>query len=492
MKGKNAEERAAQVANVIIKGGTNIPLDADEVVITLDGVTFVGISKNEDVISWFITKPAGNLIAKPKNNVSEGDEKITIIVSGTPTALYTNALQIIIPGTALEDELPLTVTPNPNAKYDIAYGIKDRASLDAFADQVSGGSVSLHARLPKGATIDATSATKLPISRDYAHAYQGNFDGNGGTIKINLNDNKGFLALFGINSGVIHDLTVDGTVKLTENSSTGANGADYIAGVVAYNDYNGKIERCINKATVTAESTSDTQPEVAHNIGGIAGFNGWDEFSPNSPHAGQNYTQGTGAISQCRNEGNITGGFNKIGGIVGENASLIKECANTGIITCVKRVEDRGWPGVGGIAGRNGNNNTAEEIGHILYCYSTGKIADNADSGAGKNAYGGITGWCDDESNVENCYTTGLIYQKEVPAKSGNVNPIIGVVDDDPPDTKNNYSRDDIYADSKDVELTGTRKTEAYMKTPAFVGDLNQYGVFYKNNSGGYPKLNWE
>jgi hypothetical protein len=291
-------------------------------------------------------------------------------------------------------------------------------------------------------------------------------------------------------------LKVAGSVTLTEDEDTGEDGADYIAGLVGYNDIEGNVEDCVNEADVTAVSTSDTQPEIAHNIGGIAGFNGWDQYSPDSPHADDPPEEGqpVGTISRCRNEGAIEGGFNKIGGIVGENAGDIKECANIGIITCVKRVKDRGWPGVGGIAGRNGNNNEATEVGRILYCYSTGRINDDADAGAGKNGYGGITGWCDDKSNVENCYTAGIIYQKNVPAKSGNVNPIIGVADDDPPDTENNYSLEDIYADSQDEEFTGRRKSDTYMKSEDFVNnDLNKDGgTAYKFNSGGYPKLSWE
>jgi hypothetical protein len=495
MKGKNAEERAASVKDVTIKGGTNIPL-GKEVVITLTGDQFVDISEGYPVTGWFNNKMPAGLSAEVKS-LEEDDTVITITVSGTPTALYTAVLSITIPGGVLDSGSDIDVTENNDAKYDIAFGIKDDTSLDAFADEVAGGNVSLNARLPSGGvTVDATGAAKLPISRDYAHAYKGDFDGNGSKIKIALEDDNGFLALFGINRGTIHDLTVTGSVKLDEDAGTGENGADYIAGLVAYNDYDGTVEDCVNEADVTAVSTSDTQPEIAHNIGGIAGFNGWDQYSPDSPHANVQPPKGqpVGIISRCRNEGAIEGGFNKIGGIVGENAGDIKECANIGDITCVKRVQDRGWPGVGGIAGRNGNNNEATEVGRILYCYSTGSINDNADAGAGKNGYGGITGWCDDKSNVENCYTAGIIYQKNVPAKSGNVNPIIGVADDDPPDTKDNYSLEDIFADSDDEEFTGIKRSDTYMKSEDFVNDdLNKDGgTAYKFNSGGYPKLSWE
>jgi hypothetical protein len=150
---------------------------------------------------------------------------------------------------------------------------------------------------------------------------------------------------------------------------------------------------------------------------------------------------------------------------------------------------------VGGITGRNGNNNTAEEIGRILNCYNQGEIADNAATGTGQNAYGGITGWCDIVSTVKSCYTTGLIKQGGSAATSGNVNPIIGMVDSDPQNTDNNYSLNTIFASSTDVELTGTRKTTTYMQDEDFVNvDLNggSTGPYVFVPENNYPKLDWE
>jgi hypothetical protein len=225
--------------------------------------------------------------------------------------------------------------------------------------------------------------------------YVGTFDGNGDTIDYTLVGETAYLALFGINNGTIQNLTVTGSVTLAEPTEN----IDYIAGVVAYNDIHGTITRVIANVLV------DYNDGYTHNIGGIAGFNGWDEYNEDSPHFGQGYVEG-GTIYQCRNEGDVIGGFNKIGGTVGENAWLVQECVNIGTVSCAKN--SPGWPGVGGIAGRNGNNHRATETGQILDCYNWGTVNDISESSSSRNAYAGITGWCNDLSTVTTCYTTGM------------------------------------------------------------------------------------
>jgi hypothetical protein len=322
-----------------------------------------------------------------------------------------------------------------------------------------------------------------PIGKDKSgalpviHEYKGTFSGSDCTISgLDVVENTSYAALFALNNGTIRNLTVEGTVT----ANVGANDVDYVAGVAAYNGITGTISNVISRVTVKAA------PDTTHNIGGIAGFNGYDHYNPDSPYIKytDDYLEG-GTILQCRNEGPVTGGFNKIGGIAGENAYRITQCVNTGTITCNKT--GTGWPGVGGIAGRNGNNNTATEQGNILSSYNWGLVVDSTSMGSAHNAYGGITGWSNTLSKVSNCYTTGN-FQPE----SGGKNPIIATADDTTGIGSNNYSLDSIFASSKDEVLTGTRKTDAYMKSPPFVTDLNAGGSAYVPVSGGYPKLDWE
>jgi hypothetical protein len=497
MKGKNAGNGTAQVEDVTIKGGTNIEL-SDEVIINLSGDTFLPMEEGTVVTTWFENIPNGLIATSPE--VEEFADTITIAISGTPTVWDAAVLEIKIPGTALDSGSGIDVTENPDAKYDIAYGIKDAASLDAFANEVNNnGEVTLNARLKEGVSINAkTGVPNLPIAKNWRTTgkYTGDFDGNGGTIEIDLHGATSYLALFALNNGTIHDLTVTGKVTLDEDETSAD--ADYIAGVVAYNDVKGNINHVIADVEITAYTTA--KPNDAHSIGGIAGFNGCDLFSPDSPYYDPDpdpepsYIPG-GYIFQCRNDGNITGGFNKIGGIAGENAGSIKQCANTGDITDVKGAKDRGWPGVGGITGRNGNNNEAIECGEIEDCYNTGKIKADVSQGTGENAYGGIAGWCDSKSSAKSCFTTGD-FEEETGGLRGTKNPIIGMVDTDSPDTDNNFSRDGIFASSTDEKLTGTRMLDDNMKTQAFVNTLNggstEPYVLVGGEGQNYPKLGWE
>jgi hypothetical protein len=494
--GKSAEVRTATVGAVTISGQSHSAVGPFTVEITLDNDTFnYEISAGDDVKDWFAHWPSGNFSAIVAE-VEPGGTTITITVSGIPDVGSARALEITIPGDVLEGGSPITVDPNPAAKYDITAAVKCECDFKNFANAVNDGDLKQNADLQDDVAVPS-SRTYIPIARDWKNVgmYKGTFNGNNHKITVALEGAGSFLALFGTNDGTIENLTVDGSVKLDENATD----ADFIAAIVAYNGINGKIIRCISQAVVTAYDK--TLPNNAHSIAGIAGFNGCDIFSPDSPYFRIDpppvYQEG-GLISKCRNEGAITGGFNKIGGIAGENAGDIDQCANTGKITCIKGTEVRGWPGVGGIDGRNGNNNDTTEKGHVTYCRDTGEIADDGMTGASKNAYGGITGWTDTYSIVKGCYAAGLITQQDEPATSGNVNPIIGMFDSAPLDTSGNFSLDTIFASSPtDPALSGTRKDSDYMKTQAFVNDLNSGSadnpyVLDGTEGENYPILSWE
>jgi hypothetical protein len=495
MKGKNVGDGQATVANVTISGQSHSALSAFDVVITLNGATFKAIAANTDVTSWFDNLPAG-LIAKVKIAIpSRGATAITITVSETPTVGSARALAITIPGDRNNSGSPITVDSNADAKYAIIAIIIQESDLRNFAEAVNAGDLKQNAKLASSETvIDAAGADYFPIAKDYAHRYKGDFDGSGGVINVNITGATSYLAMFGVNSGTIHDLTITGWVKLVEGP--GSTDADFIAVFAAYNDIFGQIIRCVNKAALTAYT--EGQPNIAHSIAGFAGFNGCDIFSPDSPYFKQTYKPG-GYIFQCRNEGAIIGGFNKIGGLAGENAGTIEQCVNIGDITDVKGKADKGWPGVAGGSGRNGNNNDAIECGVMKHCYSRGQIIANVKQGTGENAYGGITGWSDKLSKVESCYTTGAFVEASGTLR-GTKNPIIGMSDEEPAGMgDNNFSLDTIFASSKDDEvLTGKRKDSDYMKTQDFVDELNKDGdgpyVLAVDADGqpDYPILKWE
>jgi hypothetical protein len=342
------------------------------------------------------------------------------------------------------------------------------------------------------ADVDLSGVDFAPIGIDpntgAVTPYTGTFNGDNHTLSnISINRGKNFAGLFGINNGTIQNLTVTGSV--TANYSPANGDIDYVGGIAGYNDINGKIQNVVSKVTVGFSGAGAA--DHVHNIGGIAGFNGWDEFTAGSPHFGQTYQTG-GLIAQCRNEGNVYGGYNKVGGIVGENAFEVTECSNYGKITVTKT--ETGWIGAGGIVGRNGNNNEATEYGSILDCYNRGTVVDSTTSTTSHNAYGGITGWCNNNSKVVNCYTSGDFAMGDGSLVYGQKNPIIGRIDTPIDRGGNNYSRYGIYYDpanpstQQDV-LVGIVTAEADMKAPGFAADISTAYVDVPND---YPILAWE
>jgi hypothetical protein len=518
--GSSVKEVTAEIEPVQVDGLPGAPLTPTDVVITLDGDTFIDIIEGYDVSGWFADFPDG-LTAEVKEAVSEGDDSIIITLSGKPddpTDPSEAEIDITIPKGFLSDgEDDIEIPPTSDAVYRIDDFIRSIADFEAFARVVNDGAYGRSVTMEDDIEVPDT-AEYIPIARPVMvdnelvyHPYEGTFNGQGHTITIALTGTASYLALFGANNGMIQNLTVGGSVTATIDRATPKD-IDYVAGVVAYNDIDGTIEQVISQVNITADDsfvTSDHKDIAIHSIGGIAGFNGWDQYSPDSPHytsSDEDTYEAGGDIHQCRNEGTIIGGQNKIGGIAGENAGDIAQCSNRGTIECFKSGElHPRWPGVGGIAGRNGNNNIPTEKGRILSCYNWGTIIDHTNKTIDHNDYGGITGWCDDIDNaiVKDCYTTGEFCEPDSDYQnhpvSGTKNPIIGSVDEDKDGmTSNNYALDSIHrsTNEEDPALTGTPKTIEEMKDPTFVTALNggPSGPFVLNTTvfPYCPKLSWE
>ncbi len=235
-------------------------------------------------------------------------------------------------------------------------GVTEIASLSQITD--SGGNY----KLTGSVTINASSW--IPIA-----SFSGTFDGGGNTItwtgSASITESK--YGIFAESLGTIRNFKVEGSLTVTGSNN------DYVSTVVGYNT--GTIENVTNNAVLTTTGI--------YNVGGIAGFN--DE----------------GTISKCKNIAKIENtNKTKTGGIVGENAGAVVSCSNTGIVTSSYGSKD----GIGGIAGRNGNNNTATESGAIVNCYNRGNISDSNGKWVG-----GITGFQNSLSYTKNCYSTGTV-----------------------------------------------------------------------------------
>ena len=214
-------------------------------------------------------------------------------------------------------------------------------------------------------------------------SFSGVFDGRNNVFTnliIDVDEENG--GLFGINDGIIYDLSIsNGTIQSSESK----------LGVLAGTN-NGIIENCNSLGNIDITSTArGTLGNIADNtddyggaVGGIAGFN-----------------SSKGKISSCNSKADITA-LKLVGGICGDNRGIIEDCVNDGNIECdglQKTQFEYLSCQCGGIVGSNGNNTDLNEI--VRNCVNNGEIIVHGMSGAG------IAGL--NTSLIENCQNNGNI-----------------------------------------------------------------------------------
>lgn len=206
------------------------------------------------------------------------------------------------------------------------YTLETAAQMLGFAALVNGTAKSADGKAIKrvdfkGKTvklandIDISAYEWIPIGG--SSKFAGTFDGTGHSVTVTINAiGRDVVGLFGYVSGTIKNLTVSGTVTANGNGEPFGR----VAGIVG--DLGGTVSMCVNAATVTAYGYG------CLNMGGIA--------------AGNIY-YGTAKITNCLNNGTITGTVaesnteNVVTGIgyisVFEGEIAISQCWNTGDIT---------------------------------------------------------------------------------------------------------------------------------------------------------------
>ena len=256
----------------------------------------------------------------------------------------------------------------------------DKSNADFEAQQKGANAILLN-------DIDLEEREWTPIGN-----YEtGIFDGNNYTISnLRISKNSSGKAIssqgfFGsVTGGTIKNFTILGEVKTTDYNVGGIAGStskdtilsniianvdvtgnEKVGGIVGNNS--GTITNCYNNGNVTG---------VVELTGGITGFN-------------------DGLIIKCNNTGDVSSSYDFIGGIAGYNSGNIKLCSNSGNIKS---------PGsyIGGIAGEN---LTKYMDALISNCYNTGDITSSYD----EDGYlGGIVGY-NSYAFVESCYNVGKI-----------------------------------------------------------------------------------
>ncbi|MEG2570231.1 MAG: hypothetical protein RSA70_02240, partial [Clostridia bacterium] len=241
--------------------------------------------------------------------------------------------------------------------------INDANDMVSFATRVNAGESTLSAKVADGVTnIDLSARADFKPIGNSTTKFSGNFDGNGATIKLNIdtpNDNN--VGLFGVANGnvTIKNVTVDGSIK----------GWSYVGGILGYsNASNVLISNCTNKATILSGLYS----------GGILGYGASNTI-----------------IANCTNKGLISG-VKVIAGIVGNASSMkIINCVNEGDVTGTEY-------NIGGIVGYG--NGSTKMNSTIINCYNTATITGNG------NSIGGVIGtaW---NTVLKNCLNVGQVNQ---------------------------------------------------------------------------------
>lgn len=313
----------------------------------------------------------------------------------------------------LSSETAAVTAESETAETEEITEIKTAEDLEKFAASVNAGSsysgktVTLANDIDLSGIYNESGKSWTPIglqdSDGYIiNAFAGTFDGGGHSIKgLYINNETGReQGLFGIVSGTVKDLTVEGEV--TASSAVG--------GIAGWNY--GSIINCTSSVNITARREA----------GGIAGTLGNNALIEGCTNNGdvtvtnkETYAGGIaghnnrGTILNCTNSGKIENGSqggedafrNKIGGIVGFLYSgKIENSDNSGEITSHEETAsyttDITDNYIGGIVGYS-------EGGTITYSDNSGKV-NNA-----VNYAGGIAGYLQNGDSVMYCNNTGEV-----------------------------------------------------------------------------------
>ena len=371
------------------------------------------------------------------------DAEVASVQNGVVTAGKTGTATITASCGEAKAQCAVTVkAPAEPAQKDGVYQIGNADELVWFVKKVNGGENAISAVLAKD--IDLADVVWVPIGNGSV-AFAGSFDGAGHTVSNLTVDyttaasgERLYLGLFGQVEGtpekhaVIQNLTVTGSVNAASEFSVYTG---YVAGVVGSARY-AELSNVISRVNVTA----DEKVGNAASVGGLAG-------------AMINTT-----VTNCGNEGNITGVKN-LGGLCYElYGGTMTGCYNTGRVTATGTY-------VGGLMGY-AKQTTVTNV------YNTGDVSTE------KTLVGGLIGVME-KSALTNAYTTGKV---TTAAASGAIGAAVGSADQ----VSNVYY---LGGASAIGDENATAKTAEELKALA-----PTLGSSFKENTGcgGYPLLVWQ
>lgn len=255
----------------------------------------------------------------------------------------------------------------------------------------------------------------------YGRPFKGVYDGGGHKITgLTLNDTN-----TGSNAALFH--TVSGTVKnLTIESDCSFTARQWVGSFALYLKDGGKLDSCVNRASVTCKPTKDA---MGGSDASLNCFAGGLVARTNSSWRSAPQNQ----ITNCRNEGGVTvdpadvpnGSFASAGGLVGGPANVkISRSANTGAVSNAKsRPTYYGTDGnyTGGLVGQIDPNGAFGVKTEIVGCVNSGSVTGGCN-------VGGIAGRVNDQNGsvlIESCRNLGNVHATNT-ADVQNVGGILG------------------------------------------------------------------
>ena len=376
---------------------------AECVVTVLAPILATGVTLDKTALNLYEGDTAKlTAMVKPEDTTDKtivwtsSDKTIATVKDGTVTAVKAGTATITAACGEAKAACAVTVkAPVEPAQKDGVYQIGTADELVWFAKQVNGGSTAISGVLT--AEIDLNGFDWTPIGSS-AKKFSGSFDGAGYAIKnltIDYQTAKSgeslYLGLFGYvngtkdNHAAIKNLTVQGSVNAASEFSVYSGN---VAGVVAYGSYV-DVSGVISRINVTV----DAKVGNACGVGGLAGVlidstvtNCGNEGNVSGVKnlGGLCYELYAGTMTGCYNTGAVSASGTYVGGVMGyAKQATIKNVYNTGAVSTAKNL-------VGGLAGVMENSS-------ITNGYSTGKITV---SESGGNAVGAVVGTADTLSNI--------------------------------------------------------------------------------------------
>ena len=209
---------SAVIDDVTISGKLGTTFSAQDVTITLTNDSFKGLNVDQSVSAWFNLPK--DLITRIKS-INADKTSIVITIDGKPAEASAEQIAVNIPAMWLESGKDLTVTPNPNAKYNIAAADTYQLNITLGKNMTASGTLSQN--------ITVTHAmTAVTVTADSGYYFPENYANLGMLSGVTVaRDNATTLTISGTPSMSMNINLADATALPSVALPTAATGLVY-------------------------------------------------------------------------------------------------------------------------------------------------------------------------------------------------------------------------------------------------------------------------